>query len=162
MAQSRGKEFEAIVKDCFEQVRDTYILRLYDPQGGYLSVANPCDFVVYRHKQMYMIECKSVHGNTFPIYGNDPKKKYGNISNTQWQGLLDATRYGVVSGVMIWWIDTDTTKFIPIQLIKQLRDSGAKSIRYDTDLGILIEGKKKRVFFDYDFEKFFSNFEKCA
>ena len=155
---NRGKDFEGIVKACMEEVSDTYVLRLYDPQGGYAGVANPCDFVVY-HKQlqMYMIECKSLHGNTLSIFSNDPKKKYGKVSNTQWEGMLQATDYGVVAGLLVWWIDKDVTRFIPIQEAERLRSAGAKSIRYDADIpnSIYIEGKKKRVYFDYDFQNFF-------
>lgn len=155
MAVSRGKAFEDIVKECVEQVPDTYILRLYDPQGGYLSVSNPCDFIAYHGRQMYMLECKSLHDNTFSIFSNDPKKKYGKVSNTQWEGMLKATQFGVVAGLLIWWIDKDVTKFVPIQEAESLRNSGAKSIRFDTDKGIDIKGIKKRVYFDYDFTDFF-------
>lgn len=160
---NRGKDFEAVVKEGIEKT-GTYVLRLYDPQGGYASVANPCDFIAFRNHKMFMIECKSLHGNTFSIYSNDPKKKYGKVSNTQWEGLLEASKKGVVAGVLIWWIDADVTKFVPIQTLQNIRDKGAKSIRYDADLPwqsfIDIEGSKKRVYFDYDFEKFFNFFEK--
>ena len=156
MAVNRGKNFEAVVKDCFEQVPNTYILRLYDPQGGYVSVANPCDFIVYRSPKMYMLECKSVHGNLLPIYSPDPKKKYGNISNTQWERLLNASNYGVVAGVLCWWVDRDVTRFLPIQTLTGYRNEGNKSIRYDYDLSnsLIIKGNKKRIFFDYDFTEF--------
>ena len=160
MGINRGKDFEAIVKESIERVGGAYILRLYDPQGGYVSVANPCDFVAYKRPQMFMIECKSVHGNTLPIFSNDPKKKYGNISNTQWEGMLAATEFGVVAGVLVWWIDRDVTRFIPVQQLHSIRETGAKSIRYDLDIpdSILISGTKKRIYFDYDFSSFFENF----
>ena len=159
MAVNRGKDFEGVVQDCIEQLGYIYILRLYDPQGGYAGVSNPCDFIAYDGSQMYMLECKALHGNTFSIFSNDPKKKYGKVSNTQWEGMLEATLYGVVAGLLIWWVDKDVTRFIPIQQAEQLRNAGAKSIKYDTDLGILIEGRKKRVYYEYDFEKFFQ--ERC-
>lgn len=160
MSTNRGKEFEAIVKDCFERVPVTFVQRLYDPQGGYASVANPCDFIVYRQPNLYMIECKSVHGNTLPIYGTDPKKKYGNISNTQWEGMLWATKYNVVAGVLCWWIDRDTTRFLPIWALQEYRNNGAKSIRFDADIedSMIIDGTKKRVYFDYDFAEFFKRY----
>ena len=158
MSVNRGKSFEGVVKESVEQT-GTYILRLYDPQGGYSSVANPCDFIAYNNGKMYMLECKSLHGNTLSIYGTDPKRKYGKVSNTQWEGMLKASKtQGIVAGVLVWWIDNDVTRFIPIEELEQYRNSGAKSIKYDTDLGIYIEGNKKRVFFDYDFEKFFQKF----
>ena len=40
---SRGKEFEGIVEECIERLGNVYIQRIYDVQGGYMGVANPCD-----------------------------------------------------------------------------------------------------------------------
>lgn len=159
---NRGKVFEDIVKECLEKDPYTYALRLYDPQGGYAGVANPCDHIAFRelNSKFYMIECKSLHGNTLSIFGNDPKKKYGKISNTQWEEMSRASHYNVVAGVMVWWIDADVTKFIPIQALERIRNSGAKSIRYDLEIpeGCIIEGEKKRVYFDYDFTSFFKKY----
>lgn len=162
MAVNRGKDFEGVVKECMERVSGTYVLRLYDPQGGYAGVANPCDFVVYRHSdhKMFMIECKSVHGNTLSINSNDTKRKYGNISNTQWEGLGDAARNYIAAGVLCWWIDRDVTAYLPIEYLEKQKELGHKSISYNlTDDGpIIIKGTKKRIYFDYDFEDFFKNF----
>ena len=78
-----------------------------------------------------------------------------NITQTQWKGLLEKDLFqGVYAGVMIWWIDKDVTKFVPIYDLQLFADNGAKSIRFDTELGIEVPGKKKRVFFEYDMEKF--------
>lgn len=162
MSINRGKDFEGEVQTALEKDERTYVLRLYDPQGGYAGVANPCDFIVYHHDEwsvpeMYMLECKSLHGDRLSIYGNDPKKKYGKVSNKQWEGMLEASKHGVVAGVLIWWIDRDVTKFIPIQDLQRMREEGLKSIKYDVQ-AFNIEGTKKRVYFDYDFKTFFENF----
>ena len=160
MAESRGKQFEGVVKDCIEALGDVYIRRLYDTQGGFLGVANPCDFDAYKYPRFYMLECKERQGNLLSIHSPNPKKMYGDISNTQWEGMLEATKYGVVAGVICWWIDKDVTKFLPIQELEAYRDAGNKSIRYDYDLpnSLIIKGKKKRVFFDYDFSEFFEKY----
>lgn len=160
MSQNRGKEFEQIVKDCFKNCTNVYALRLYDPQGGYVSIANPADFIFYRKPKMYMVECKTIHGNTLPIFSNDPKKKYGNISNTQWEGMLEASEYGVVAGILCWWVDNDITRFLPIQSLREHRAAGNKSVRYDYDLpnSLIIKGEKKRVFFEYDFTEFLERY----
>lgn len=157
---NRGKDFEGEVRNSIEKVDGVYILRLYDPQGGYLSVANPCDFIAYKKPTMYMLECKSHKGNTLPIYSNDPKKKYGVFTNTQWEGMLNASEKGIVAGAIVWWIDRDVTKFIPIDVLQHYRDMGMKSIRYDDPFSAIfpIKGTKKRIYFDYDFTEFFNIF----
>lgn len=163
MPINRGKDFEAVVKEACEKVADTYVLRLYDPQGGYSAISNPVDFVIFRHGVMYMFECKAVHGNLLTIHAKDYKRQYGHISNAQWDGMRKASQCGVVAGALVWWVDHDVTKFIPIQELDVLRNVGQRnSVRYDLDIpnSTIIYGQKKRVFFDYDFEMFFKNFEK--
>jgi hypothetical protein len=105
-----------------------------------------------------------VHGNTLP---------FSNITDNQWEGMLKAAQHkGVIAGVICWWVDKDVTMFMPIQLLDYLHKKGDKSIRYDCDWNIgepgdkpftfknvyeciPIQGKKKRVFFDYDMNAFF-------
>ena len=145
MGENRGKQFEGIVRDCFERA-GFCIDRLYDQTNGFKGSQNICDFVVFRQPNIMYLECKSCHGNTFPL---------SNITQTQWNGLLEKDLFqGVYSGVMIWWIDKDVTKFVPIYDLQIFADNGPKSIRFDTALGIEVPGKKKRVFFEYDMEKF--------
>ena len=162
MAVNRGKDFEGCVQSSVEQLENVSILRLYDPQGGYAAVSNPCDFIAFKRPQEYWLECKSTHANTLSIYTapNPKNKKYGAFSNTQWEGMLGATKKGVVAGGLVWWIDHDVTKFIPIQELEKLRKAGAKSIRYDLDIpnSLIIKGHKKRVYFDYDFSEFFEKY----
>ena len=171
MAENRGKKFEAAVREAFEKVPDTSVIRLPDPTSGYLGIRNVSDYIVYHYPHQYFIECKSVHGNTLSIYSKDPKKKYGNITNNQWEGMLqEGMKYGVVAGVICWWIDHDITRFLPIQVLEYLRIRGDKSIRYDLEFTatlwtpsttarrcpiIDITGKKKRVFFEYDMKNLF-------
>lgn len=162
MAVNRGKQFEDVIRESFEKVPGVSIDRLHDQTTHYKGSTNICDFIVYREPYEYYFECKSVHGNTLSIYGNDPKRKYGSISNAQWEGLLEKSQIdGVTAGVICWWIDKDKTVFIPIQTLKLMKTVGIKSVRYDaiddcdgdTDM-IEIKGKKKRVFFEYDMENF--------
>ena len=160
MAVNRGKDFEDEVRKALERIDGLYVQRLYDPQGGYAGVANPCDFICYKRPQFYMLECKSTHENTMAIYSPNPKRKYGMISNTQWEDMLAATQFGTVAGVLCWWIDRDVTRFFPIQELAKLRDSGAKSVRYDANVpdSLEIAGVKKRIYFDYDFTEFFQRY----
>lgn len=160
MAVNRGKKFEQVIRESFERVPGVSIDRLNDNTAGFKGIAGICDFIVYKEPYEYYIECKSVHGASLP---------FSNITDTQWNGLLQKSQIeGVFAGVICWWIQKDTTLFIPIQILEAERLGGKKSIRFDHEnqfLGyypsieleietIEIKGKKKRVFFEYDMEKF--------
>lgn len=160
MAQSRGKDFEHIIRDAFESVPGVSIDRIPDQTMGFKGACNISDFIVYKEPYEYYIECKTVHGNTLP---------FSNISTNQWQGMLEKSKIpGVFAGVICWWVDRDVTRYIPIQLLNAEKRIGSKSIRYDYGFAyfnestckvlppIDIQGKKKRVFFDYDMEVFFN------
>lgn len=156
MAQNCGKKFEEVIRRCFEEVSNTSVDRLPDQLGGFKGSSNICDFIIYHYPYQYYIECKSVHGNTLSIHSNNPKHKYGNITNTQWEGLSEKSLIqGVYAGIICWWIDKDVTKFIPIQFLINARENGYKSYRYDME-GIWVPGKKKRIFYNYNMEEFFN------
>lgn len=180
MAENRGKKFEDVIEESFEKVSNTSVVRLHDQTTGYIGSTNHCDFIVYRKPKELHIECKSIHGNTLSIFSTPKPDRngvlhgfYGNITDAQWKGLLEKSKIdGVVAGVICWWVDKDVTLFIPIQLLQYLYDKGDKSVRYDCDWSIgepgekpftfknvykciPIQGKKKRVFFDYYMDKFF-------
>jgi hypothetical protein len=163
MGVNRGKEFEKIVQECFEKTPYVSIDRLHDQTTGYKGSSNICDFIVYREPYEFYFECKSVHGNTLSIYSRPKLGKdgrfhgfYGNISDTQWEGLLEKSKIpGVIAGIICWWIDKDVTLFMPIQVLQQYYDTTlVKSIRYDNDDSRMItaRGIKKRIYFDYDME----------
>lgn len=170
MGVNRGKRFEDVIRKSFERVEGVSIDRLNDNTAGFKGIAGICDFIVYKKPYEYYIECKSVHGNILSIHSNDIKHKYGNITNTQWEGLLEKSKIkGIFAGIICWWIDNDVTKFIPIRLLQHVQLLGWKSIRFDDNrVGILahpqqcieIKGKKKRVFFEYDMDLFFHDVEK--
>ena len=148
MAQSRGKEFEGIIKRAFMSVPNTNIIRLHDQTNGYLGGANHCDFIAYHYPYEYHLECKSIHGNTFPIK---------NITDTQYRGLMQASKTkGIIAGVIIWFVSRDRTMFVPIQIVDAIKELGYKSIRFDeSDPNIVdIPGEKKRVYFTYNMKEF--------
>ena len=151
MAENRGKQFENAIRKCFEQVEGVSIDRLNDNTAGFKGVSGICDFIVYKYPNIMYLECKSCHGNTFPL---------SNITDNQRKGMLEKSNiYGVLAGVIIWWVDKDLTVFVPIKEIQRLKDEDNKSISANAVLdGYIwcyeIPGKKKRVFFDYDMQKF--------
>ena len=152
MSQNRGKQFENVIRKSFERVEGVSIDRLNDNTAGFKGVAGICDFIVYKEPYEYYIECKSVHGASLP---------FRNITDTQWEGLLEKSKIeGVYAGIICWWADKDMTRFIPIQYLEFLKNRGQKSLRYDcVEYQIIIKGKKKRVFFDYNMEDFFNEIQ---
>lgn len=156
MAENRGKKFEKVIEESFLRIPDVSVDRLHDQTNGFAGSSNICDYIVYKKPYEFYLECKSVHGNTLSIHGNNAKNRYGNLTNKQWEGLLGKSYInGVIAGVICWWVDKDVTLFIPIQVLEKCRCCGMKSIRYDFEDGIEIKGRKKRVFFDYDMTSFF-------
>lgn len=154
MSVNRGKQFEETVRKSLANVGGTSIVRLPDPVQGYLGYRNICDFIVYHYPHQYFIECKTIHGNTFP---------YSNITKNQLDGMYKMAQYsGVVAGVLVWFVDHDVTKFLPIDFIKYDMNTH-KSVRFDYENNsvggkwhiITVHGKKKRVLFEYDFYRFF-------
>lgn len=152
MSQNRGKQFEQIIRKAFESIPGVSIDRIPDQTMGFKGATNICDFIVYREPYEYYIECKTIHGNTFP---------FSNITNNQFSGMLQKTKIlGVYAGVICWWIDRDVTRFLTMRDILQMRENlQMKSVRYDDEVGMLIPGKKKRVFFEYDMQSFFTLIE---
>jgi hypothetical protein len=153
MAENQGKKFENVIKESFLKVPNVSIDRLHDQTTGFKGSQNICDFIVYKEPYEYYIECKSIHGASLP---------FSNITDTQWNGLLQKSQIeGVFAGVICWWIDKDVTKFIPIQALQWNKENGYRSIRFDHNGTSFIEikGKKKRVFFDYDMEEFLNEIQ---
>ena len=148
-AENRGKDFEIVIRKGFEAVPHTTIERMPDPVQGYLGIRNKCDFFAYHYPYVYYLECKTVHSHRLPI---------SNITFNQRTGLLEVGEVrGVIAGVICWFIPEDKTIFMPIQVIERMRLAGEKSIniRKDWDIDFIeIHGKKKRVFYDYDFAEF--------
>lgn len=173
MAQNkvnRGKDFEGQIYSGFSKIEGVSIDRLPDPMAGYAGVKNICDFLVYKYPIQYYVECKSCYGNRLSIHSNDPKKKYGNITNNQWEGLLEKSKIpGVRAGILVWFIDHDKTYWLDIRLLERYRNEGNKSIPFYPDWVDFTEetaeqwteitGKKKRVLFDYDLAKFLEEIE---
>ena len=147
MTENRGKKFEQVIRQAFEKVPNVSIDRLPDQTNGFKGSQNICDFIVYREPYEYYFECKSVHGASLP---------FSNITDTQWNGLLQKSQIeGVTAGIICWWVDKDITRFIPINTLVVMKEHDYKSYKFDVDVyqgesSYIIKGKKKRVFFDYD------------
>ena len=142
---SASKEFEHEVYEQFKYYPNVSIDRIPDQTMKYKKRTNVSDFIVFRRPKEYYVECKTVHGNRLP---------FKNI--TQYDKLMEKIGIdGVVPGVLCWWVDKDVTRWIPIDEVAYLKSLGDKSVRYDANVGIIIPGRKRRVFFDYDLDEFF-------
>lgn len=154
MGVNRGKDFEECIREACEAVADTSVTRLIDPQAGYAGIRNICDFIVYHYPTQFFLECKSIKGNTLNFKSD--------ITKNQWDGMLEQSKVrGVVAGVIVWFIDHDQTIFVPIQSLEEMRQCGEKSFnvtKWSVDDWFHIDGRKKRIYFEYDMEKFFANF----
>lgn len=58
-----GKRFETNLK---QSIGDS-LIRLYDTTNGFAGVKNPCDFIYYTYPYMYLLELKSIKGDSFPF-----------------------------------------------------------------------------------------------
>ena len=143
---SLAKNFEKLVLDGINELKDCYCLRLYDTM--YINARNPSDFVAYKKPNMILLECKTTAGTSLP---------FKNISDGQWEDISNATKQakGIVGLILVWFYDKDVTLAINIKELIKMREAGKKSIRFDTvgDGMIVVDGKKSHKYFKYDFNK---------
>lgn len=141
-----GKMFEKV---CREQIRDiAYIYRIND-FGNVMGIKNPCDHFAYKYPYFYMLENKAYSGASLPLKA---------ISDYQLESMTKARKYkGILSYFLIWYMDKDVTRAVPVEVINELQQTNKKSIRYDyaDDRIIEIDGIKKKKYFIYDWAKFF-------
>ena len=120
MAENLGKKFEKrFALDWCKSFPDCFFLRLPDQQSGYFGTSrNICDFITFTGTKLFLIECKSIRKNTFPLTNftqYDKLKQFKHIKN-------------VNIGVILWFIDHDAIVYVPISTYEQIRDARLKSI----------------------------------
>lgn len=149
MADSLGKQFEQKFKENFiSTFPDCFLYRLHDQVSGYKTVSqNICDYIAFVKDTLYLIECKTHSGNTFPL---------SNL--TQYDDLLKfAGKQGIRAGIVLWMYEKDIdVLYIPIRSIKKMIDDGKKSFNVkmlgtDEYKIVKVPGKKKRKFIDSDY-----------
>lgn len=144
-----GKRFEDIIKESMLAVGDIDVQRLYDTTNGFTGISQPADYVVYKYPYQYYIECKCTWENTL-------HKDY----ITQLPKLLEKSNVpGVFAYVFIWFIKHDTTVAISAKELRHHfedhKSVNIKDIQHNCIDYRYIDGRKKRVFFDYDLKEFF-------
>lgn len=141
---SIAKNFEQKVKEQLQNIKNLYVLRLYDFIG---ARDYPSDFLVYKKPHLICLECKTSQLKSFP---------FSNISDNQWNGMLYALKkaVGIKSYVLIWFYMYDKTLLCDMKALEQMKKEGKKSIRYDVQGNGIYEvtGEKKTKYYKYDFE----------
>jgi len=144
MSIDYGKKFEERFKLDWVNSTGGVIVRLYDNTSGYLSISNVSDYICYKYPNIFFIECKSHKGSSIPFSAITQYDKLIKFSNI----------FGVRSGVVLWLYEKDIVLYIPVSVIKQLKDIGEKSVgirhldKYDI---IKIPSEKLRVFMKSDY-----------
>lgn len=147
MSHSYGKAFEQKFKEDFKKLSGNFIYRLPDQVSGYKSAsANIADFIGYVYPDLFILEVKSIAGNTFPI-----------TNFTQYEKMKQyVASKGVKMGVVIWYHERDAVIYVPLKTIEKMKADGKKSVNIrtiDTDGYdyVKIPSVKKRVFMDSDY-----------
>jgi len=175
MTKNPGKTFETDFRDSC-RASDIFILRLNDTYlancelgKGQFTPHNPCDYIMYDGKHLYMFECKSTKYKSMS-YTLDPMNKNSMIPAHQISSLMDASTYpGIRAGFILNFRDEVTpanslTYYLPIDgFSKFIMSTDKKSIN-KLDIvdngGIIIEAKLKRVHFYYDVNKMITDIDK--
>ena len=148
---NRGKEFEDKFKTDFSKLPGVSLDRLYDTTSGYYGIRNISDFIGYHYPNIFYIELKSSHGNTWPF-----------SAYSQFDKMLPKVGIkGVRVGVVLWMIDHNKVLYLPTRTIATMKAENKKSFNIkDLTVGnyriLEIPSKKKRVFMDSDYSVMFS------
>lgn len=136
------------LKESFPQ---GYLYRLPDQMSYYKGSGNPCDILCYVESHLFLIETKSIHGNTF------------NLNFAQKEKLKSINVEGVHPLLVVWFVDHDKVIAFPINSVVKMEEDGLKSINiktYDQYEHIDIPSKKKRVFMDSDYREVLEFFKR--
>lgn len=120
MALNKGKIWEKCVKESWERsFPGSFLIRLPDQQSGYLGTSrNISDFIGFKTPCLYLIECKTIKGNTLPLSN---LKQYDVL--LQYKDIKD-----VKIGFLVWWQDKGLTAWVPLNSITQLIKEEKKSV----------------------------------
>lgn len=120
MAQNKGKKWEEKFKESWiECFPDTFIYRIPDQQSRHKGASkNPCDFLAFPNKDLYMIELKSHKGNTFPF---DCFKQYELL--LEYKDIQN-----VKCCLIVWFIEHNKVIYVPIEEVEKMKSDDKKSI----------------------------------
>ena len=148
MGINKGKIFEDKFREnwkkCFP---NTFVFRIVDQVSGFLNTSqNPCDFLCFPGKKLFMVECKSHDGASIPF-----------SAIPQYERLLEYKNFeNVVPGIIIWFKEKDKLIWVHINVAEKIFNDGNKSIqlkmlndeKYDLKE---IPSVKKRVYLEANY-----------
>lgn len=107
---------------------------------------NPCDFILYKIPNIYLLELKSHKGKSIPfgalqLYQIESLHRYSQVD-------------GVVAGFVFNYRDMNETYFVDAVTVYQFYHVGERksfSVEWTKENGILIPQELKRTRYRYDF-----------
>lgn len=151
-----GKEFEEAIKKSTPE--GAFYYRFRDSASGWnggngarFTTTNIADCLVFMNGDLCVLELKTTKGKSLPI---------GNIRDNQLKGMLEADAHNrVYSYFLINFREEARTFAVSINYIaKFIQESLRKSIPIDwcEEVGIELEGCKKRVKYTWNLNKLFN------
>ena len=140
-----GKKFEQQFRnDWINSFPNSFLYRLNDQVSMYHGSSNPCDFIGYVDGKLFLLELKSHGGASIPF-----------SVLTQYDKLVSYLGIpGIRLGVVGWLYDKSICFYVPIQVVKVLKERGEKSVgirHLAKENIVVIPSKKKRIFLDSDY-----------
>ena len=122
MNDGLGKEAEQKIREWLDRPQDGYSFdRLYDQLSGYyMTSRNICDFICYKHPNIYYIESKATWKDSFPFSMIQPHQKEGLLTKSKIKGC-----YGLVVVLFASW---RRAFVLDIRDIVDLESNGQKSL----------------------------------
>lgn len=151
---NEGKRFEENFKKSVPN--DTYYLRLHDSSIGFdidnstqrFALKSPFDCILYYKGKMYCLELKSVKNGAISYAGSNPK-----IKEHQIKELIKANAFGINSGFILNFRNTQNTYFLPMAQFEFLRQTLDKKSFNENDVkgvSLLLPHRQLKVNYRYD------------
>lgn len=147
MPYNIGVVFEQKFKeDWYKSFPNSLCFKIYNNQSGYLEINNYCDFICYDGKRMYMIDCKSHKGASFPLSAFPQFERLNGLK----------TIPNLITGIVLWLYEKDKVYFIPTYTFEKAKNNKLKSINpktIDRELYYILEipSVKLRTFMNSDY-----------
>lgn len=116
-----GKKAETKIKEWLDRPEEGYCFyRIPDQMNGFRNSCNPCDFILYKKPNFYLIESKATRNDNFP---------YTMITDFQFEHMMKCSAVeGVKSYVIVLFATYKRAFIFDIRDIDKEIKEGRKSI----------------------------------